>query len=302
MNKTTLKVLIFLCNVIFIHKGFTQDCITELEKYRKNNSNLSQENNELDRANNKLGEQLKAKQDTIIMLSKKIFKLEKDKGMLLLDIKNLKDNLQKKDEEIGASKNEIANLTEQLKKSNNLNEREKLEFRERLKEEKAKLVQSEEQRSSYFKDNQKLVGDLKEKDDFLENYKKVFKEQESEAKDYIHIGKEEVKFDERIFSYGSALFSLEFKEFDKEFKPNPEERRKIRRLVTLVSKYDNKAKIQLLIGSEKNDGNHRKLREEAIKNYILGFPEPFNLTEKNFSKKSKATTDNYNVEITVVKK
>jgi DNA repair exonuclease SbcCD ATPase subunit len=295
------KLKIILLTFCFISKISGQDCETLIEKFRKENSTLAKSENELSLSNAKLVNQLSAKQDSIILLTRKISTLERELATMRFKLENYKTELGNKNKEIGRLNERIRKLKEDLQKKIYTDQEVAAMFTD-LRNSQDSLKKAEFNLAGSKKDNESLSLLITEKDNNLKLNDKVLETYASKSRDYIHFKEREIRFEDNLFRYEQILFALKFKEGDEEYIPTKIEKEKIERLVELVSRYDSKVKIQMIIGSKKDDKEFREKRENSVKRVFFSFPEPFNLNESNFSKRLKETTENYNVAILIVKK
>lgn len=299
--KNKHKIIIFFFSLILFSKTYSQDCETLLKKYRAENNLLAKSGNELSLTNSKLIKQLVAKQDSIIKLTKKITDLEKEIGALKIKLEKYKIDLSNKSSEIGRLKERIRKLNEDLQKRI-YTDQEKAAMYTDLRNSTENLNIATTKLEESKKENELLNLSIIEKDKNLKLNDKVLETYASKSRDYIHSKEEEIRFEDKIYKFDDILFILNFKIGDKEFNPTKEEKEKIERLVELVSRYDDKVKIQMIIGSIEDDRKFREYREMSVKRYFFSFQEPFDLNEKNFSKRLKDTDQNYDVAILIVKR
>lgn len=296
------KLFSALVILFFITNTHAQDCITLLNKSRKENDSLASSLNALELSNSKIVRQLQIKQDSIIVLTQKITTLEKEIRYLKLKLDTYKNKLEKKNIEIGRLREKERKLQEDLKKKTIMTDQEQATVLFELRKTKKDLELVTKDLEKEKELNVSLSELIKEKDYNLLLNDKVLQTYASKSKDYIHAQEQEVRFNDTVYKYKEVLFVLKFNEGEREYIPSIEEKEKIERLVELVSRYDTKVKIQMIIGSKKDDQKFRDARAESVKKVFYSFDEPFNLNDYNFSNRLKNTTENYDVAILIVKR
>ena len=294
-------IIALLASFFFLPNLRAQDCQALLEKFRKDNLALSNSVNELDLSNAKLVAQLKVRQDSLIKLTMKIMNLERQVAKLKIQLVNYANELAIKNSEIGRLKERQRKIEEDKKRQSVLTDSQIAALNSDLKQTKNELLIATNNLIAAEKRNDTLAVSIKDKDIDLEVYDRVFKAYASRSRDYVHIKEQEIVFEDKIFKYNQILFVLKFAGGQTEYSPTKEDKEKIERLVQLVSRYDSKVKIQMIIGSEQDHEPYRKLREASVKRIFYSFDAPFNLTDKNFSSRLKTTTENYDVAVLIAK-